>query len=87
MYDTVDDRLANIQLTLNIMGYSVRTDGYYDTATKDAVIDIQTINSLPVTGNMDSDTLEIINDALSVYQDDPLNDSQLEAAINYLLGN
>ena len=83
MYDTVDDRVANIQLILEIMGYDVRTDGYYDTATKDAVMEIQTNNSLTVTGNLDSDTLEIINEALNIYQ----NDSQLQAAIDYLLGN
>jgi len=87
MYDTVDDRVANIQLILSIMGFTVRTDGYYDTATKEAVMDIQLLNDLPVTGNIDSNTLEFINNALSAYQDDPLNDSQLEAAINYLLGN
>lgn len=87
MFDTVDDRVANIQLVLEIMGYTVRTDGYYDLATKDAVMDIQTNNSLTVTGNLDSDTLEIINEALNLYQDDLLNDSQLQAAIDYLIGN
>ncbi len=87
MYDTVDDRVANIQLILTIMDYDVRTDGYFDLDTKNAVMDIQTNNSLPVTGNLDSDTLEIINDALSVFQQDFENDSQLQAAIDYLLGN
>ena len=87
MYDTVDDRVANIQLILTTMGYTVRTDGYYDTATQEAVMEIQTNNSLPVTGNLDSDTLVFINEALSAYQNDPLNDSQLEASIDYLTGN
>ena len=87
MFDTVDDRVANIQLILTIMGYDVRTDGYFDIATQEAVMEIQTNNSLIVTGNLDSDTLEIINEALSIYQNDALNDSQLQAAIDYLLGN
>ncbi len=87
MYDTVDDRVANIQLVLTIMGYTVRTDGYYDLDTKDAVMEIQTNNDLPVTGNLDSDTLEIINIALSDYQNNSDNDTQLQAAIDYLTGN
>ncbi len=87
MFDTVDDRVANIQLILEIMGYDVRTDGYYDVDTRDAVMEIQTNNSLTVTGNLDSDTLEIINEALNIYQNDSENDSQLQAAIDYLLGN
>lgn len=87
LYDTVDDRVANIQLVLNLMGYTVRTDGYFDLASKEAVMEIQTDNSLPVNGNIDSDTLEIINAYLSDYQDDSLNDTQLEAAIDYLTGN
>ena len=87
MYDSVDDRVANIQLVLTIMGYSVRTDGYFDLDTKEAVMEIQTNNSLSVTGNLDSDTLEIINEALSDYQNNPDNDSQLQAAIDYLTGN
>ncbi len=87
MYDTVGERVANIQVILNLMGYTVRTDGYYDIATKEAVMEIQTNNSLPVTGNVNSDTLVIINEALSVYQNDPENDSQLEAALDYLTGN
>jgi carboxyl-terminal processing protease len=87
MYDTVDDRVANIQLVLTIMGYSVRTDGYFDLDTKDAVSEIQSNNGLVVTGNIDSDTLEFINEALSEYQNDSDNDSQLQAAIDYLTGN
>ncbi len=85
LYDTVDQRVANIQLILNMMGYSVRTDGYYDLATQQAISDIQTTNSLTVTGNIDSDTLVVINEALDNYQDDVLNDTQLQAAIDYLL--
>jgi len=87
MYDTVDDRVANIQLVLTIMGYTVRTDGYYDLDTKDAVMEIQTNHGLPVTGNLDSDTLQVINEVLSDYQNNSDNDSQLQAAIDYLTGN
>ena len=87
LFDTVDLRVANIQLVLNMMGYSVRTDGYYGTFTRDAILDIQSANALSETGNMDSETLLVINEALDVYQDDLLNDSQLEAAITYFLND
>jgi len=84
-YDTVDPRVANIQLILNTMGYTVRTDGYFDNATRLAILDIQNIHALTETGNIDSDTLIFINEALDEFQDDLLNDTQLQAAIDHLL--
>ena len=87
IFDQVDDRIANLQLILNIMGYEVREDGYFDQETKDAIVDIQTNNSLTANGNVDSQVLDIINAALDAFQDDPTNDTQLQAAINYLVDN
>ena len=83
MYDVVDMRVANIQLILNTMGYSVRTDGYFDVVTKDAILDIQNENGLTETGNIDSDTLVVINNALGDYLNDDANDSMLQASIDY----
>jgi carboxyl-terminal processing protease len=85
LYDTVDVRVANVQIILNMMGYTVRTDGYYDMDTKLAIEDIQTINTLTVTGNMDQDTLEVINETLQTYLSNSDNDTQLQASIDYLL--
>lgn len=87
LFDTVDPRVANIQLVLNVMGYNVRTDGYFDNNTKLAILDIQETNELTETGNIDSDTLIVINTALDLYQDNLLNDTQLESAINYLIND
>ncbi|MBN2604485.1 MAG: S41 family peptidase [Bacilli bacterium] len=84
-FDTVDSRVANIQVILNTMGYLVRMDGYYDQATQAAVIAIQSANGLPTTGNIDSDTASIINDAIQNYLADKQNDLQLETTIEYLL--
>ncbi len=84
LFDTVDPKIANIQLVLNTMGYTVRTDGYFDNDTKLAILDIQNTNGLDETGNIDSETLVIINEALDLFQDDLLNDTQLETAITYL---
>jgi carboxyl-terminal processing protease len=86
-FDTVDSRTANVQVILNLMGYDVRTDGYFDTETLSAVEDIQTSNGLTVNGSLDEDTLTIINAALDAYQTDYANDSQLQAALIYLSEN
>ena len=83
-YDTVSERTENLQVILNAMGYNVRTDGYYDLATKEAVEDIQADSGLLVTGNVNQATALIINDFLRAYQNDQANDSQLEAALDYL---
>ncbi len=56
MYDTVDLRVANIQIVLNMMGYDVRTDGYFDSFTRTAILDIQNTNGLTESGNLDGDT-------------------------------
>jgi len=85
LYDTVDERVANIQIILNMMGHDVRTDGYFDDMTKEAVEDIQSTNTLPVTGNIDENTLAIINAALQAYVLDAANDTQLQAAITYAI--
>ena len=87
IYDTVDSRTMNLQYILNTMGYDVREDGYFDQETKDAIMDIETTNGLTVDGNVDPLVLEIINDALDLFQDDPESDTQLQAAIDYLINN
>ena len=86
-FDTVDIRVSNIQIILNMMGYDLREDGYFDQETLDAINEIQTNNTLPVTGEINGVTLNVINEALDDFINEPLNDSQLEAAILYLLGH
>jgi carboxyl-terminal processing protease len=87
LFDTVDKRVENIQLILQIMGYTVRDDGYFDVNTQNAIKDIQTNNGLPSTGNIDSETMVFLNEALSAYQNNQDNDSQLQAAIDYFLNS
>jgi carboxyl-terminal processing protease len=69
------------------MGYEVRTDGYYDIETKEAIEDIQTINDLELTGNVNQETALVINAFLRTYQNDQANDSQLHSALEYLHQN
>jgi carboxyl-terminal processing protease len=81
-YDTVDPRLERIQVILNGMGYNLRTDGYFDLQTQAAIEDIQSINDLPINGDIDQATMTIINDWLDNYQAN--TDTQLDEAINQL---
>jgi len=86
-YDQVDTRIINLQHILRALGYDVRTDGYFDWETRAAIIDIQTANSLTPNGVVDNALLGILNEGLDTYQDNPLNDSQLQAALQYLVDN
>ena len=81
VFDTVDSRIENIQVILNAMGYNVRTDGYFDQLTKDAIMDIQTSSLLTPSGNVDSNVLVVINDFLTEYKDNYENDTQLATAL------
>ncbi|MCF7926274.1 MAG: S41 family peptidase [Candidatus Izimaplasma sp.] len=87
VYDTVDNRIANIQLILNTMGFDVREDGYFDLETKAAVETIQSQNNLPITGQLNQATLSVINEALDLFLDNYQNDTQLQAAIDILTTN
>ena len=82
-YDQVDPRLETIQAILNGMGYNVRTDGYYDIATQSAITDIQTLNGLDISGNINQDTLDVINQWLIDFQTN--HDKQLDEAINQVI--
>ncbi len=87
MFDSVDPRVANIQVILNMMGYTVRQDGYFDLQTRIAIEDIQTNAGITVTGVIDEATLGEINNALHIFIFDIENDTQLQAAIDYILEN
>ena len=85
VYDTVDPRIQNIQYILNAMGYDVREDGYFDTTTLQAVLTIQNENGLSATGELNEETLLVINEALDDYQDNPMYDTILQTAMDYLI--
>ena len=86
-YDQVDSRIINLQQILGAMGYDVRLDGYFDWQTRAAIVDIQQANGLTPNGVVDNALLGILNEALDVYQDDVMNDTQLQAALQYLVDN
>lgn len=83
-FDTVSTRLKNIQIILNGLGYMVRTDGYFDLDTREALIDLQTSNGLQANGEITTETLEVLNDFLSDYKANPYNDAVLMEAVNQI---
>ena len=82
-YDTVSNDNIVLQIILNGMGYEVRTDGYYDISTRDAINQIQESSHLDITGNVNDQTAILINQWLSQHQD--TYDNQLQEAINYFI--
>jgi carboxyl-terminal processing protease len=83
-FDTVNSRLKNIQVILNGLGYSVRTDGYFDEGTKEAIENLQVNNDLPSTGEINQATLQILNDYLTLYKNNPRNDQPLMEAVGQI---
>lgn len=84
-YDMVSNDVKNLQMMLDGLGYSVdRTDGYYSHQTVTAVKHFQEKHKLPVTGEVDSKTAEQIESDIIDKIENPKNDLQLQAAIQYL---
>lgn len=83
VYDTVADQNENAQRILNLMGYDVREDGYFDEATRDAVEALQQEHGLDVTGEIDESTGAVLSEYLFDYRTDKLNDHQYQSALDY----
>ncbi len=86
-FDSVDEKVANMQVILNALGYNVRTDGYFDQETKDAVISLQVQFDLPQNGVVDETFLANLNDLFTVFMDNSINDSILQEGLNYFVEN
>ena len=85
-YDMVDSRISNAQLILDALGYGVvRTDGYFDTSTVEAVRLFQQNNDLNETGYLNSETATALSLALVEKIQNPEDDLQLLAAIDFLI--
>ena len=83
VFDTVDYRIKNLQIILNSLEYTVREDGYFDQATKDAVMDFQSLNGLIETGIVDNEFLGFINTHIDTMKADDSFDNQLKTALEY----
>ncbi|TVY09358.1 S41 family peptidase [Paenibacillus cremeus] len=80
--DTTSDDVKNLQIMLQGLGLSPdRTDGYFSDKTAQAVKAFQRMNSLPVTGEVDTETATKLEKAILAAIRDPKNDLQLKAAV------
>ncbi|MHA6532745.1 S41 family peptidase [Paenibacillus sp. BAC0078] len=74
--------VKNAQIMLAGLGYKPgRKDGYFDTATKDAVKKFQSTSKLQATGIINAKTAEALELALVKAIKDPANDNQLNKGI------
>ena len=80
--DMNSEDVKNLQTMLQGLGYSPdRSDGYFSDKTATAVKAFQRMNSLPVTGEVDTETANKLEKAVLTAIRDPKNDLQLKAAV------
>ncbi len=84
-FDTVSPRIENAQRILNALGYSIRSDGYFDDETQNAVSDFQANNGLNETGIINATTASKLSEFFYEYRTDKANDTQYQAALDYFL--
>jgi carboxyl-terminal processing protease len=87
LYDTVSPQAIAMQLILNEMGYELRTDGYFDSLSVDALKEFQTEKGLEVTGELNKETASELENMIRIIIRDESNDLQLQEALNYFGGN
>ncbi|WP_139491218.1 S41 family peptidase [Brevibacillus dissolubilis] len=84
-FDMNSTDVKNLQLILTGLKYTpVRTDGYFDAKTVDAVKRFQTAKKLPVTGKVDAATAKALQDQLITVLREPANDAQLQKALEVI---
>ena len=65
-YDTVSDKVAQMQLMLDFLGYGVdRVDGYFSQMTKEALVSFQKDRKLEVSGVLDEASASALNSAVA----------------------
>ena len=83
-FDQVDEKIKNVQVILNALGYEVRSDGYFDLNTENAVKAYQQSHDLDPTGIIDYETASQLSGDLFEYKQNLENDTQLQEAIHRL---
>lgn len=86
-YDTVDLRIIKpMQIMLNTLEFGdIRSDGYFDHETLNALEAFQTAHDLPSDGVLDIDTAQALNEAMFDYRSDVLHDNMFTTALRYLV--
>ncbi|WP_047980821.1 S41 family peptidase [Ornithinibacillus contaminans] len=84
-YDQSDEKIGNVQLMLNGLGYDTdRTDGYFSKATENAVKAFQKDNDLQTSGVVDQETAATLEAKLVEKIRSGSDDNQLEKALEVL---
>lgn len=82
-YDSVSDKVKNVQIMLDFLGYSVdRQDGYFSTATVNALTSFQKDQGITVSSVLDKETANALNSAVIRYwtlNQDKLDTQMLKA--------
>ncbi|WP_100405431.1 S41 family peptidase [Bacillus solitudinis] len=84
--EMMNDQVKSAQLMLKGLGFDPgRDDGYYDKPTQEAVRAFQEANNLTVSGDIDEETANSLQQKIVESVRDPENDRQLQRAIELIL--
>ncbi len=83
-YDDVNIQVEHGQKILDVLGYTTRTDSYFGKDTEEAIKAFQEVNDLTVTGQLDTQTANVLNSEYEKYLSDYKNDNQIMKAIEVL---
>ncbi|MCR6112098.1 PDZ domain-containing protein [Bacillus sp. A301a_S52] len=85
MIDMTNDHIASAQIMLKGLGYKPgRTDGYFDETTEDTISDFQEDEDLDVTGEINEETADRLQELIIEAVQNKENDRQLKKAIELL---
>lgn len=80
-----NDEVAKMQIMLDALGYEPgRNDGYFDVQTEKALTAFQKDQGLSVTGELDEETEQVLEDLVIEAVNDQENDLQLQKALDVL---
>jgi carboxyl-terminal processing protease len=83
--DMTNDHIASAQIMLKGLGYKPgRTDGYFDETTEDTVSDFQDDEGLDVTGEINEETADRLQELIIEAVQNKKNDRQLKKALELL---
>lgn len=86
-FDNAGEDVRNLQVMLEAVGFPAdRSDGYFSEGTVSALKLFQGKYGLPETGSVSKETADRLEEVVIEKIRDPLNDRQLQTAIQYLTG-
>lgn len=84
-FNQSDEQIENFQIMLEGLDYDPgRKDGYFNKETEEAIENFQTDQGLPVTGELDKETAEVLQTKIIEQMRENKDDLQLEKAIEVI---